>query len=145
MKRVLRVNGISPTRRNEFFRFAATGTGAFLVDSLALLASLAFGAGFYAGRALSWLAAATFSWRVNRQWTFRTVGTGSALREWGRFLLVNALGGCVNFAIYALLLQRVSGVWTGPVIAVAAGSIAGLSINYFLSRHWVFYRRPDFL
>lgn len=134
-------NDVPVARANEFFRFALTGVGAFLVDALFLTGFLALGAGFYVGRLLSWLAAATFSWRINRQWTFRAVTKSGAWREWLRFLLANAVGGLVNFSVYALSLHWVSGLRELPVIAVAAGSVAGLAINYSLSRCWVFHGR----
>lgn len=127
----------------QFLRFGAVGTAGFVVDTAVLYAALAAGAGLYGGRVLSYLAAASSNWALNRAWTFRAAagpatGRRAAARQWALFLLVNLLGFALNYSTYALLVANVPLVTAHPVIGVAAGSLAGLSGNFLLSRRFVF-------
>ncbi|WP_458096898.1 GtrA family protein [Roseomonas sp. WA12] len=135
----------APPRRAmlaQFLRFGATGTLGFVVDTVVLYAAIAAGAGLYGGRCLSYLAAATTTWAVNRAWTFREagqpVGRAGMGRQWALFLLVNLAGFAVNYGTYAFLVSRVSVAAAHPVVAVAAGALAGMTGNFFLSRRLVF-------
>ena len=56
----------------QFLRFGVVGTVGFLVDAAVLLGMLALGLGPYGGRVLSYLAAASTTFALNRAWTFRT-------------------------------------------------------------------------
>ena len=128
----------------QFLRFAAVGTAAFVVDTAVLYTGLAVGLGFYWGRALSFVVAATFTWYGNRRVTFTQThahGAGAIAAEWARFLLANLVGGAVNYGTYAALVNLVPAVRAYPVLGVAAGSIAGLSVNFTLSKLLVFRDR----
>jgi putative flippase GtrA len=130
----------------QFMRFGVVGTIGFVVDTAVLYAGLAVGLGLYGGRAVSYLTAATTTWAFNRAWTFRGFGEGPALRQWGVFLLVNLVGFAFNYGTYAALVGGVSFIAQHPVIGVAAGSLAGMSGNFLLSRRFVFgaaKRAPD--
>ena len=116
----------------RFFRFAAVGVAGFVVDSAVLYAAAWSGAGWYAGRLVSYLAAATFTWAANRRLTFRTA-TPPSLREWGSFLAANAIGGALNFAVYAALVAMSPLVAIHPVIGVGCGALAGLLVNFAIS------------
>ena len=72
----------------EFLRFGVVGTIGFVVDTAVLYAGLALGLGLYGGRAVSYLAAATTTWALNRVWTFRGRGNGPVHQQWALFLLV---------------------------------------------------------
>jgi putative flippase GtrA len=48
------------------------------------------------------------------------------------------VGGLVNYATYAILVTWVPMAAAHPVLGVAAGSIAGLTVNFLLSRRVVF-------
>ena len=123
----------------QLLRFGAVGTAGFVVDATVLLATLAAGAGPYAGRLLSYLAAATTTWALNRAWTFRgRGGDRSVLGQWARFLLVNLSGFVLNYGTYALLVANLPVVAAQPVLGVAAGALAGMAGNFVLSRRYVF-------
>jgi hypothetical protein len=62
----------------------------FLVDVAVLYAALTLGANRVAGRLLSFLAAAGFTWRFNRCYTF--TATDSPWREWWPYLASMAAG-----------------------------------------------------
>jgi putative flippase GtrA len=122
----------------QFLTFGLVGTAGFLVDSAALYLCLAAGANHYTGRALSYLVAATFTWAMNRRFTFHDRRDASRLREWARFLVANSLGGALNYATYAVLVSTSPLVFDRPILGVAAGSIAGLGANFIVSRYFVF-------
>lgn len=122
-----------------FLRFALVGAAGFVVDAATLYTVAALGTGWLGGRVLSYLAAATFTWGANRRFTF-AVARPPSLGEWARFLVANAGGGLVNLGTYSGLLLGVPVVTHAPVLGVAAGSLAGLVINYMLSRRFVFSR-----
>ena len=100
----------------QMWRFGVVGGIGFVVDSAVLMAAIALGAGPYGGRVLSYLAAATTTWALNRAWTFRGRGAGPAHRQWARFLLVNLVGFALNYGTYALLLSNMPLVAAHPVI-----------------------------
>jgi putative flippase GtrA len=123
----------------EFLRFGVVGAVGFVVDTAVLYGAVALGAGLYGGRALSYVTAASVTWLLNRIWTFRDrAGGGQAHRQWALFVLVNLGGFVLNYGTYALLVGFVPVVAAHPVIGVAAGSIAGMFSNFFLSRRLVF-------
>jgi putative flippase GtrA len=133
-----------PSRRGgrllgEFLRFGIVGVAGFLVDAGVLTAGIALGTGPWIGRVLSYLAAATTTFALNRVWTFRaTRSTGGLGRQWMLFLLVNLLGFVCNYGTYAALVAGVPLVAAQPVIGVAAGSLAGMAANFLMSRRFVF-------
>ena len=122
----------------QFLRFGVVGTGGFLVDTALLYAALAAGAGLYGGRVLSYVGAASFTFTLNRAWTFRGARHAPAGRQWALFLLVNLIGFALNYGTYAILVALVPVVAAHPVLGVAAGSVAGLGGNFLASRRFVF-------
>ncbi|PHK96672.1 GtrA-like protein [Pseudoroseomonas rhizosphaerae] len=126
----------------QAFRFGVVGTAGFVVDTATLYLALWLGAGLYGGRVLSYLAAASGNWALNRAWTFRAArrpgGHAGAARQWALFLLVNLVGFAVNYGTYAALVASWPLAAAHPVLAVAAGSLAGMTGNFVLSRRFVF-------
>ncbi len=125
--------------RQELVRFAVIGAAAFLVDAAVLyLAMLLPGIGLYLGRLISWTSAATFTWILNRRYTFKAAAPEPALRQWLRYLTANALGGVANYGTYAALVSSFALFRAWPVLAIGAGSLAGMLINFTLSKRFVF-------
>lgn len=122
----------------QFLRFGVVGTAGFLMDAAVLTAMLALGAGPYGGRVVSYLAAATLTFALNRAWTFASAERAPVARQWGTFVALNLLGFAANYGTYAALIATVPLVATHPVLGVAAGSIAGMFINFAVSRRFVF-------
>lgn len=122
----------------QFLRFGVVGTVGFVVDAAVLTAMLALGMGPYGGRVVSYLSAASATFALNRAWTFRAAARPSVARQWGAFVLLNLLGFAVNYGTYAALLASSAMVAAHPVLGVAAGSIAGMFINFAVSRRFVF-------
>lgn len=127
--------------RAQFLRFAIVGAAGFLVDAGTLhLAVREIGAGLYTGRVLSYFAAATFTWWLNRRYTFRNRRNGNRAREYLAFLAANAVGGLLNYTVYAISINASNLARDWPIIAVAAGSLTGLVSNFILSKRFVFGR-----
>jgi len=128
----------------QFLAFGVVGTVGFLVDAGVLTLALAFSdLGYYWGRLLSFLAAATVTWALNRRYTFRAAAKDRRFMQWARFVAVNSGGGLVNYATYAALIAASALVRDWPVLGVAAGSIAGLLVNFTLSKWLVFKTRKS--
>ena len=119
--------------------FTLVGGAGFAVDAGVLLLLIhVVGVDVYAARPLSWLAAATFTWWLNRTLTFRDRDAG-LLRQWLMFLAANSGGGLINISISSLLIAaRVT-----PVAAIACVSLSGLLWNFLASRRFVFRRRAS--
>ncbi len=122
--------------------FGAVGTIGFLVD-VAVLYSIAGLIGLFYGRAVSFLAAVLATWLLNRRWTFRHRSSGLASsREFAVYLTLMLVGGAVNYAVYMGLVVLYKFVLQNPVIGVAAGSLAGMLINFLASR-LILFRHID--
>jgi len=122
----------------QLLRFSAVGVVGFAVDTATLYAALELGAGLYTGRLASYLTAATVTWALNRRFTFSDRRTDRLATEWVRFLAANGVGGAINYFTYAALVATLPYVAAHPWLAVAAGSLAGLAVNFTLSRRLVF-------
>ncbi|MBX9698947.1 MAG: GtrA family protein [Acetobacteraceae bacterium] len=136
---------IGPARlriANEFLRFGVVGTAGFLVDAGVLTAAIWLGLGPWWGRVASYIAGASTTYALNRAWTFRDRAGAARAGQWAMFMLLNLGGFTVNYGTYAVLLLASETVRAWPVLGVAAGSIAGLAVNFTLSRRFVFNARP---
>jgi putative flippase GtrA len=121
----------------EFLMFGTVGGVGFLFDT-ATVYSLRHSLGLYGAGMVAYVVAATVTWLLNRLWTFRGQGSGPAHRQWARFLAVNLGGFVLNRGTYALLVTFVALCARQPVFAVGAGAIAGMFLNFSLSRAMVF-------
>jgi len=126
----------------QFAWFCVAGALAFAVDAGVLqLLLLAPQADPYSARVLSFLCAVTTTWLFNRRVTFAH-GSGLPLhREWMLYVGTQLGGFAVNYAVYALLVYSIDLVRAWPVLGVAAGSVAGLLVNFVAARRLVF-RQP---
>lgn len=128
----------------QLMRFSVVGVIGFAVDAGVLTLLLhTTRAGHYIGRVGSFLCAATVTWVLNRTYTFDHASHHGPARQWVGFLGANALGGLVNFGVYSALISSQPAFARAPVLAVAAGSLAGLGVNFSLSRAYVFAAHPN--
>jgi putative flippase GtrA len=121
----------------QFLMFSSVGAVGFVADTATVYA-LRQSLGLYGAGAVAYGVAATVTWILNRVWTFRGKGSGPAHRQWARFLLVNLGGFVLNRGTYAVLVTFVPLCAAEPVWAVAAGAVAGMFLNFGLSRAMVF-------
>lgn len=130
--------------RGEALRFAVAGVAGLVADTAVLYLLLATGLGWALARALSFLAAVWVTWQINRRYTFRPAGI-SRWQEWWRYLLAMLGGGLVNYAVYSAVM--LAAPWLSfvpalllPLCAVAAGSLAGMTLNFVSAKFLVFSR-----
>ncbi len=121
----------------QFARFGTVGAAGFVVDT-GIVYGLRHQLGLYGAGAVAYVGAATANWLLNRLWTFRGQGTGPAHRQWAMFMLTNLAGFVLNRGTYALLVTFLPAAADQPVIATAAGAVAGMFVNFSLSRRLVF-------
>lgn len=129
------------TVRRQLSRFVVAGGVGFIVDAGTLYAALMVGFGYYTGRLVSFCAAVVTTWLINRTWTFDARGLRPSVAEFARYFSAMALGGAVNYLTYALIVAAAPPTGWLPLAAVAAGSVAGLAVNFATARRWVFGRR----
>ncbi|HTI01620.1 MAG TPA: GtrA family protein [Acidisoma sp.] len=123
----------------QFLQFGVVGTVGFLVDNaFVYTAHFVFGLGLILAGLLSFFVAATGNWFLNRIWTFRGASTGRLHHEWLRYLGTNAIGFVLNRGVYIALIATTAICVVHPVLALAAGSVAGLGVNFVMSRRVVF-------
>lgn len=126
-----------PVVRRQFARFAMVGVVGFVVDSAVLYLCLhRFGLGLYGGRLVSYLAAASTTWYLNRTLTFGDRSPPGA--QWARFIATNAVGGLLNYGSYCAVVALLPAGTFVPLLGVAVGAIAGLGFNFTASRRFVF-------
>lgn len=123
----------------QLFLFSVSGLIGFVVDVLVLYLLLGL-AGHYIARIFSFLSAVVVTWLINRKFTFKNNISGrSAKSELLFYLCLMLFGGAFNLGVYAILVDRYDFISANPVLGVAAGSLAGLLINFATSRT-VLYR-----
>ncbi len=123
----------------QFVKFGVVGTVGFVVDNaFVYTAHFVFGVGLILAGILSFFVAGSSNWVLNRWWTFRGVSRGRLHYEWLRYLATNAAGFVLNRGIYIALIASSTLCNLHPVLALGAGSIAGLGINFVMSRRIVF-------
>lgn len=129
----------------QFTLFCVAGGLAFLVDAgiVQTLVGL-FGVDPLLARLPSFAGAVTCTWLFNRRYTFVPPAGLSLWQEASRYLLTQVAGLTVNFAVYAGLVLAFLEVRQWPVLGVAAGSCAGLLVNFVAARRWI-YARPSAL
>ena len=123
----------------ELLSFGWIGTLGFLIDATVFLVANLFFQNLYLSRVVSYVAAASSNWILNRRFTF-AASDRSPVHEWGRFLLLQLGGGGVNYGVYAFLVHEYDYFRGFPVAAIAAGSIAGMGVNFLTAKFLVFSR-----
>lgn len=125
----------------RFLRFALIGGIAFCIDAGLLYLLMWLGLGPYAGRVISLLSAATFTWQGNRRFTFeaRDRPPAGMLGEWAWYMAAMIFGGLVNYGVYALLITYVDFFAAWPVLAVAVSTGVSMLVN-FTSARWILQR-----
>jgi putative flippase GtrA len=122
----------------QFVMFGLVGLVGFLIDTATVYA-IRHTVGLYAAGLAAYFTAATGTWICNRLWTFRHLARTDPWHvQWGRFLTANLGGFAINRGVYVLLVTFWDLAARQPVIAVFAGALAGMTLNFNLSRKVVF-------
>jgi putative flippase GtrA len=122
----------------ELVRFAVVGVVGFLVDGgvLQLLVSAAGWSPFLA-RVVSFPAAFTATFVLNRLWTFQGLRM-SAGRAYGAYGAIQLVGALINLAVFYACVLIEPRLYERPLIALAIGAGVAMLFNYYASRRVVF-------
>lgn len=128
--------------KRQLTRFIIVGALGFLVDAGMLWLTLQAGIDHFVGRVISFTSAALVTWQFNRRVTFLPRQTDTSVwHEWWRYFAAMSVGGSVNFAVYAMIVLSLPQRTQAPFIGIAAGSLAGLFVNFAAARWWVFHQK----
>ncbi len=96
--------------------------------------------GVYAARIPAFIAAATATWFINRSLTFgkHTSRHTSLFREYTHYLLLMVAGLVVNYGAYVVSIMLVGNIPHAVLICVAIGSLAGMLVNFVVSKKFIF-------
>lgn len=121
--------------------FVIAGAIGFVLDvGILYLTKAQFG--LYGGRAVSFVCAASATWLINRTVTFAGHRSGKPLlQEYLGYMLLMCGGGIVNYCTYAAGILLSTTIATDPVIGVAMGSLAGLTVNFVSAKFLLFQKR----
>ncbi len=123
---------------SQFLKFGVAGVVGFVFDTATVYA-LRGTIGIYGAGLAAYLVAATVTWAINRAWAFRgSSSDGQVGRQWVRFLIANLVGFALNRGTFAILVTFVPLCADQPILAVAAGALVGMFVNFILSRLFVF-------
>lgn len=126
----------------RLFKFATVGGLGLVWDSGTVYALRPL-IGLTAATLVAYFVAATLNWMLNRFWTFKGAGRQDhPVLQWLRFLLANSLGFLLNRGTVYTLFYTVPLCVTYPILALAAGSLAGMFANFNLSQKMVFREKP---
>ena len=126
----------------QFALFGVAGVIGFVIDAGVLyLLVHGFDGNPYWSRLPSFLCAATGTWLFNRHYTFSGARHYSLLGEWGRYILAMSGGFALNWSVYNLLIYHWPLAREHLILGVAAGSLAGMTVNYASSKLWIYRRR----
>lgn len=130
-------------RLAEALRFAKVGAVGFLVDA-AILSGLMQLAGWnaYLARAVSFAAAVTVTWYLNRRWTFAHRATKAPKAECTRYFLVQTSGAMLNLAVYVMVVATFGPLGAYPIAALGIGSFVAMFFNFFGARYFVYVAAP---
>ncbi len=125
----------------QFVQFGIVGAIGFLAE-LAVVYAVRRSTGIYVAGIAGYGVSATVTWWINRIWTFQEFqAEGSRGSQWARYALANAPGFLLNRTTFFTLVTLSGLCASRPVLAVAAGSLAGMFSNFTFSRILVFNRR----
>ncbi len=122
----------------QLLRFGLVGTLGFLVDAATLYVLLALGASYFWGRLGAFLVAMCTTWLCNRSFTFSASKRASRWKEWRVYCVAMSGGALINLGVSMAMLSTLEYRAWLPAAAVAAGSLAGMALNFISAKYWVF-------
>ena len=125
--------------RHSFPRYVLVGSVGFIIDA-GVLALLHYRAGWdvMPSRFTSFAIAVTATWLLNRMITFADSRSHRVLTEWMRYTVVNAVGGCLNLAVFAGMIHWGWRMVAEPLTAIVISSLVALAFTYSANRWLVF-------
>lgn len=128
----------SPHNFTALSRFLAVGAVGFGVDGGLLSWLLSQGWSIAAARAVSFPAAVSVTWWLNRTWTFRQPTKAAARREYLLYFATQVGGALINLAVFFALVHLFEPLRRWPLVPLAAGAVVAIVFNFSISR-WVVF------
>ena len=130
---------LSREKVTQFLKFGIVGLFGLFWDTTAVY-SLRPLIGLTTATIAAYFIAASINWLVNRLWTFRKAGNQHHfVIQWLRFLAGNSLGFFLNRGCVFMMFHLSPVFKANPVLALAAGAVAGMLANFHISRKLVFH------
>ena len=127
-------------RARRFFRFLVVGGVGFCIDGGLLTVLLKSDWVIMSSRSLSFLSAVTFTWLLNRLWTFEPNRYTGVHREYAAYIATNVIGALLNLVVFFALIQMYPPLQETPLVPLAFGAAVSLVFNYTTSKKYVFKR-----
>jgi putative flippase GtrA len=121
----------------QFIQFGLIGVAGFVWDTCIVYATAPL-LGPYAAGVVSFFIVGSINWVANRYWTYRQLNHAAMHRQLVMYLIANAVGFVLNRGTYIALVATQPLFRHHLVLAIAAGAVAGMFVNFFLSRRLVF-------
>ena len=122
--------------------FLVVGATGFGVD-LAVYAGLqAFGVEHRLARFGAFWPAVTWTWHLNRRFTFPDRSREAPVAQWSRFVAGCLLGLAVNVGTYTVLTTFVDVFDRHRLLALVCGVVLGSAVNYPAASLYAYRRRP---
>jgi putative flippase GtrA len=119
--------------------FAVVGAIGFLIDaSILTLLMTGVGLDHYTARAISFTAAVTSTWYMNRRWVFDRQSVKMSGREYATYVVVQVIGAMINLLVFVAAIELIENLRNNPVIPLAMGAGVALLFNYGASSRFVF-------
>lgn len=128
---------VHPTRRlmRSLGSFAASGTIGFLVDATVLtLLMRSVHLSAITARAVSFPAAVTVTWLLNRRGAFAGKGLTNSRHEYAGYFAIQLIGAALNLLVFVACLEFWPALVEWPIVALAAGAAIALLFNFFAAR-----------
>lgn len=129
------------TLLSQMMRFGVVGTIGFCVDGGVLVSLIQLGVDPYLARLMSFPVAVLATWWLNRVWTFAGRPGRPIAGQVTGYFAVQIIGALVNYLVYAAVLSTLDATSLNALLALAIGSIAGMTLNFLGARHIVFSDR----
>ena len=119
--------------------FLLLGATGFLVDgSLLVWLSQQLDMDLVRSRIISFSAAVSVTWLLNRRLTFPDHASRRKFSEWIRYFAVNGVGALLNLGVFLLLIEGYPALQAYPLVPLAVAALLALVFNFFASRSIAF-------
>ena len=128
----------------QLFLFGISGVAGYLADS-SITFFLKPVLGLYASRIPAFAIAATVTWLINRNITFRDKKSrhDKLWKEYTHYLSLMMLGAVVNYVVYAVSITFLKDLNYAVFICVGIGSLVGMIVNYLTSNRFIYNQTRD--
>ncbi len=119
--------------------FALIGGLGFIVDGgILTVLNGVYGIELLPARLVSFSAAVTTTWFLNRQRTFADSKDDRLVSEWGRYAAVNSIGSILNMGIFFWLIAHYEVLAETPLVPLGIAASVALVFNFVASKYVVF-------